>query len=70
MKDQLILVIGGTRSTGLHAAKLLRDGGSRVRVLARDPARAVRDLGSSVEIVRGDLLIPIPLSTHLAVSTI
>jgi uncharacterized protein YbjT (DUF2867 family) len=58
MAGKLILVIGGTRSTGLHAARLLRDLGNRVRILARDPARASRSFGSSVEIVQGDLTDP------------
>jgi len=58
MADQFILIIGGTRSTGLHAARLLRDRGLRVRILARDPARASRQLGAGFEIVRGDLTDP------------
>ena len=58
MTGQLILIIGGTRATGLHAARLLRDRGIRVRILARDPAVASRNFDSAVEIVRGDLTDP------------
>jgi uncharacterized protein YbjT (DUF2867 family) len=58
MRDELILVIGGTRSTGLHAARLLHDRGFRVRVLARDPQRALGRLGAGFEIAPGDLTNP------------
>lgn len=58
MPGQLILVIGGTRATGLHAARLLHERGRRVRILARDPAAASRNLDSGVEIVPGDVTDP------------
>jgi uncharacterized protein YbjT (DUF2867 family) len=50
-----VLVIGGTRGAGLLIARLLRERGYRVRVLARDLARASTGLGSSFEVVAGDL---------------
>jgi uncharacterized protein YbjT (DUF2867 family) len=50
-----VLVIGGTRGAGLLIARLLRERGYRVRVLARDLARASAELGSSFEVVAGDL---------------
>ena len=53
-----ILVIGGTRGTGLLIARLLRDRGSAVRVLARNPAAAEQRLGSSIDIVHGDITQP------------
>jgi uncharacterized protein YbjT (DUF2867 family) len=50
-----VLVIGATQGTGRHVVdRLLRDGW-RVRVLARDPARAAAVFGDAVEITRGDL---------------
>jgi uncharacterized protein YbjT (DUF2867 family) len=56
-----ILIIGGTRSTGRHAAELLRDRGSRVRILARNPEAALQNLGPGFEIVQGDLTKPASL---------
>jgi uncharacterized protein YbjT (DUF2867 family) len=53
--SRLILVIGGTRGTGLLIARLLERAGLPVRVLARDPVRAVLSLGKSVEVVPGDI---------------
>jgi uncharacterized protein YbjT (DUF2867 family) len=53
--DNIVLVIGGTRSTGLHAAHALQRGGARVRVLARDPAAALERVGRHAEIVPGDI---------------
>jgi uncharacterized protein YbjT (DUF2867 family) len=58
MADRLTLIIGGTRSTGLHAVDRLRELGRPVRVLARDPVRAIQRIGSGVEIVQGDLTDP------------
>ena len=66
MSDALVLIIGGTRATGLHAAQLLRTRGTRLRVLARDPHTAARRLGDDVEIVRGDLTDPASLDAALA----
>ena len=53
-----IVVIGGTRGTGLLIARLLHARGSPVRVLARDPVKAGRRLAMGIEIVRGDLTLP------------
>lgn len=55
MVDDITLVIGGTRSTGLHSVRALQREGARVRVLARDPAAASERLGPHVEIVHGDI---------------
>jgi uncharacterized protein YbjT (DUF2867 family) len=55
MADNLVLVIGGTRSTGLHAANALQREGIRVRVLARNPAAASEQVGPHADIVRGDV---------------
>ena len=57
-EPQPVLVIGGTRGTGLLIARLLCQRGQRVRVLARDPKRATSLFDSSVEIVGGDLTKP------------
>jgi uncharacterized protein YbjT (DUF2867 family) len=50
-----ILVIGGTRGVGLLIARLLHERGYRVRVLARDRAKASTELGPGFEVVAGDL---------------
>jgi len=50
-----VLVVGGTRGTGLLIARLLHERGHKVRVLARDPAKASAELGSAFEVVAGDL---------------
>jgi uncharacterized protein YbjT (DUF2867 family) len=55
MVDSIVLVLGGTRSTGLHVVRALQREGARVRVLARDPAAALERVGRHAEIVRGDL---------------
>jgi uncharacterized protein YbjT (DUF2867 family) len=60
--SQPIFVIGGTRGTGLLIARLLRQRGQHVRVLARDRKRAATLFDSSVEIVAGDLTKPETLS--------
>lgn len=60
-----VLVIGGTRGTGLLIAKLLESRGYRVRVLARDPAEASIRLGTAVELVGGDLTRPETLPAAL-----
>lgn len=53
-----VLVIGGTRGTGLLATQLLLQRGYRVRVLARNPIDAAPRLGPNVEIVAGDITKP------------
>ncbi len=50
-----VLVIGGTRGTGLLIVRRLIGQGTFVRVLARDPARATALFGTTVDIVPGDL---------------
>jgi uncharacterized protein YbjT (DUF2867 family) len=50
-----VLVIGGTRATGLLAVQVLQRKNIPVRVLARNPAAALRRLGPNVEIVAGDV---------------
>ena len=57
-QHQPILVIGGTRGTGCLIARLLHQSGQRVRVLARDPERALTLFDRTVEIVEGDLTKP------------
>jgi uncharacterized protein YbjT (DUF2867 family) len=53
-----ILVIGGTRGTGLQIVQRLLRGGYSVRVLARNAARARETLDAAVEIVEGDITKP------------
>jgi len=55
---QTVLVIGGTRGTGLLIARLLRELRFPVRVLARDPVRARTLFDASTEIVHGDITRP------------
>jgi uncharacterized protein YbjT (DUF2867 family) len=50
-----VLVIGGTRGTGLLIAQRLERNGDAVRVLARDPPRAAERLGGTIELVHGDI---------------
>jgi uncharacterized protein YbjT (DUF2867 family) len=50
-----VLVIGGTRGTGLLIAQLLRRQRAAVRVLARDPSRAIPLFGSTTEVIPGDI---------------
>jgi len=54
-RTQPLLVIGGTRGTGLLVALHAARRGAAVRVLARDAARAARRLDPSIEIVQGDI---------------
>jgi len=53
-----ILVIGGTRGTGLLIARLLHRQGQRVRVLARDRERALTLFDPSVQAAEGDVTKP------------
>lgn len=52
------LVVGGTRGTGLLIAQRLLQRSYRVRVLARNPARAAARLDAAVEVVPGDMTEP------------
>lgn len=56
-----ILVIGGTRGTGLLIVRLLCRQGRRVRVLARDRERALTLFDSTAQIVEGDITNPMTL---------
>ena len=58
-----VLVVGGTRGTGLLIAHLLLQSGYRVRALARNPSQAARRLGSAVDVVLGDVTKSDTLST-------
>ncbi len=55
MDAKPILIIGGTRGTGLLIARLLHGQGATIRVLARDPARARIALGPNIDVFQGDL---------------
>ncbi len=54
-ETQQVLVVGGTRGTGLLISQLLIRAGYGVRALARNPAQAAARLGSAVEVTRGDI---------------
>ena len=53
-----ILVIGGTRGTGLLIARLLHQKSQPVRALARDRARALALFDPSIQVVEGDVTKP------------
>src|SRR5438067_277981 len=55
MPDNLVLVIGGTRSTGLHCARILFARHIPVRILARDREAALKTVGSGFDVVQGDV---------------
>ncbi len=57
-QGQLVLVIGGTRGTGLLIVESLAQDGYRVRALARHPGEAAPRLGSAAEVVPGDVTRP------------
>src|SRR4051812_40146898 len=50
----MILITGGTGTSGTPIVQALLNRAERVRVLARDPERAAKTVGDEVEIVRGD----------------
>jgi uncharacterized protein YbjT (DUF2867 family) len=50
----MILITGGTGTSGVPIARALLDRGQRVRVLARDPQKAAKLLGDDAELARGD----------------
>jgi uncharacterized protein YbjT (DUF2867 family) len=64
-QDHPVLVIGGTRGTGLQAVRVLQRLGIATRVAARNPTRARRQLGAAVDIVGADLREPDTMSTAL-----
>ena len=53
--SQPVLVIGGTRGTGLLIAQRLQHRGLPVHVLARNPLRAQARLGAAFHIIPGDI---------------
>ena len=53
--NQLVLVIGGTRGTGLLTAHSLQRQGVPVRVFARNPQSARARLGPTFELITGDI---------------
>ena len=55
MTTATILIAGATGNVGPTLVEHLVRSGHAVRVLARDPQKAVRLLGTRVEIIRGDL---------------
>jgi uncharacterized protein YbjT (DUF2867 family) len=56
--DQLVLVVGGTRGTGLLAVQRLVRDGIAVRVMARDTDRVRARLRGSCDVVAGDITKP------------
>lgn len=57
-QSQQVLVVGGTRGTGLLIVDLLLRDGYRVRALARNPGQATQRLASAVEVIPGDVTAP------------
>lgn len=55
---QPVLVIGGTRGTGLLIARLLHGRGYPVRVLARDRQRALTLFDGAIHVTSGDITKP------------
>lgn len=60
-----VLVIGGTRGTGLLIARSLLQRNYRVRILARDLDRARRRVDPAAELVVGDITQPATLQSAL-----
>lgn len=61
-ETERVLLLGGTRGTGLLIAKLLLLRGYKVCAVARDPAQAAQRLGAGVDVVPGDVTKPDTLS--------
>ena len=55
MNRDPVLLIGGTRSTGLLAARILQQRGIPIRILARNPGAARSAVGADAEIIPGDV---------------
>lgn len=55
MSEFKAAVVGSTRGTGLAIGKLLLSRGAHVVAVARDPSKAVREIGPGVEAVYGDV---------------
>jgi uncharacterized protein YbjT (DUF2867 family) len=64
MNDR-VLVVGGTRGTGLLTAQLLLKRRQRVRILARDPVAAAARLDPAIEVIAGDITKPETLAAAL-----
>jgi len=62
-ETERVLVVGGTRGTGLLIANLLLRDGYRVRALARNPVKAALRLGPAVDVVPGDVTRPDTLAS-------
>ena len=63
-----VLVIGGTRATGLEIVKVLRARGDEVVVLAREGSDATAAERLGARIVRGDAMKPADLAAAFAAS--
>ncbi|MBI3609660.1 MAG: SDR family oxidoreductase [Nitrospirae bacterium] len=61
----MILIAGATGTVGSELVKQLVEARQKVRVLVRDPAKAL-NLGSGVEVVKGDLSKPETLGAAFA----
>jgi len=71
----MILVAGGTGRLGALVVAGLTDRGERVRVLTRDPGRAVKLVGPLVELTVGDVrepasLVPAVAGVNIVVSAV
>jgi uncharacterized protein YbjT (DUF2867 family) len=62
----MILLAGGTGHLGSVLIPRLAAGGVGVRILSRNPARARKSVGDSVEVVSGDIRVPASLTPALA----
>jgi uncharacterized protein YbjT (DUF2867 family) len=62
----MILLAGGTGHLGSVLIPRLAAGGVGVRILSRNPARARKSVGDSVEVVSGDVRVPASLTPALA----
>lgn len=63
--DQRVLVIGGTGMLGAPVVRRLREDGYKVRLLARNPAKAKETFGDGYEVVHGDVERPESLEAAL-----
>src|SRR5690349_4074750 len=61
----MILITGGTGTSGQPIVQALLDRGERVRALSRDPEKAAKTLGDDVEIARGDFSDPASLEAAM-----
>jgi uncharacterized protein YbjT (DUF2867 family) len=63
--DAVVLVAGATGQTGAHVVRLLSEAGVAVRGLARDPEKAMNELGDRAEWVQGDVRDPAGLAAAM-----